>query len=64
MKSSGAGYLHGVSVNAVVEDVADGRLGVGEEAVAAGAQGVGVGLLCKQTTRRLINKTVTNSSFT
>lgn len=60
VKSFGADDFYCVSIDTVVEDVTDGGLGVGEETVTAGAQPVGVSLLCKQTTNT-INKIDTNS---
>lgn len=46
MQSVGARQLSKVSVDAVVELVANSRVGVGEESVATWAIGVSLGRLC------------------
>lgn len=53
VQSVGAGQLGELSVNAVVELVADSGIGMGEESVATGAVGVALGGLCGRGWKRL-----------
>lgn len=51
VETSGALDFGGFTFDAVEEDVADGWVRVGEETVAAGALGVGLGRFCKNKYR-------------
>lgn len=48
VQAHGALGLQGVTLDAVVEDVAHGRIGMSEETVLAGAVLAGLGFLCKR----------------